>query len=167
MDANDSRPRAEATGHVESDAATGQRDIVLERRYDVPVEDVWAGFTERDRLAAWFGRYDGTPGPGATLSLAMTAEDGESVQDVRVLACEPPGFLEVERGGWRFVVRVRPDDAATLVEFRHRLAEQDDPAMFGPGWEYYLDRFEATIGLRGMPDFEGYDDAFREAYRLS
>ena len=38
---------------------TAPREIVLHRHYATPAEDVWAAFTESDRLARWIGHYTG------------------------------------------------------------------------------------------------------------
>src|SRR6185312_1264979 len=50
---------------------TAPREIVLHRRYATSAEDVWAAFTESDRLARWIGHYIGRGQAGGTVEFTV------------------------------------------------------------------------------------------------
>ncbi|MGO0574983.1 SRPBCC domain-containing protein [Ornithinimicrobium panacihumi] len=84
------------------DGPTGDDErwtIVLERDYDATPEEVWACWTEPDRLGRWLGRIDRQPEVGGTVRMEM-APDGEAAHDVTLLDCEPPTSLTVRWGGF-------------------------------------------------------------------
>jgi uncharacterized protein YndB with AHSA1/START domain len=54
------------TGRVVSTAQG--RDLVLERTFRAPIEDVWASITEPERTARWLGPWEGEGAPGAPSS---------------------------------------------------------------------------------------------------
>ncbi|MBD5784825.1 SRPBCC family protein [Cellulosimicrobium terreum] len=151
------------TGRVE---VTGEaRDLVLERTLAGSVDDVWTAVAEPAGLRGWYGVLDGEPRPGATVQLRMTAEEGEPVEEVNILACDPPRSYSVDHGGWRLGVTLTPvDDATTTLELRHRLVPTDDAGDIGPGWEYYLDLLDAARGGPPVPSFDPYLDALRGHY---
>jgi uncharacterized protein YndB with AHSA1/START domain len=66
------------TGRVVSTAQG--RNLVLERTFRAPIEDVWASITEPERTARWLGHG---------------AEDGAPAAAVHIEACEPPRHLQV------------------------------------------------------------------------
>ncbi|WP_336923512.1 SRPBCC family protein [Aquipuribacter sp. SD81] len=138
---------AHVTGRL--DGSGEDRDLVLERRFDTGVEDVWSAITDPERLGRWFGTWTGDPASGS-VRFRFTAEGEdvpESVYDVRV--CEPPRSLRVrtvdEHGTWDLSAHVEPDGDGARLTFRHRLVDPDALGDTGPGWEYYLDRLVAAV----------------------
>jgi len=114
---------------------TAPREIVLHRGYATSPEDVWAAFTESDRLARWFGRYTGHGRPGGTVELTVTGEldAGGEVADpvtVAVHECAPPHRLVVEvpsngTGSWWIAVDIAPEgDGAALTFATGRAPEK-------------------------------------------
>jgi uncharacterized protein YndB with AHSA1/START domain len=110
--------------------------VVLRRRYDAPVAEVWAALTEPERVRRWFLPLSGDLRVGGTFQTEGNA-GGE------ILRCEPPHLLHFTWGGPTSVVELRLDpagDAATALEFAHTvplsLAGSGAGALFvGPGWD--------------------------------
>ena len=44
----------------------------------------------------------------------------------------------------------------TRLTFVHHLGASDQAEQIGPGWEYYLDRLDASRADQPMPDFGDY-----------
>lgn len=149
-----------------ADVTADPRMLVLRREYPDPVEEVWAAFTESERLARWFGSYVGTGGPGGTVELTVTGEvdAGGAAADpvtVTIHECAPPRRLLVEipgDGGSPWLVGITLDDAGghTILVFEQRLAEGVDPADVEAGWNWYLDRLGAVLRDAPMPDWADY-----------
>jgi hypothetical protein len=70
-------------------------------------------------------------------------------------------------GVWRLSVALTETGGVTTLVFTHRLAEPYDASSIGPGWHYYLDRLEAVLAERPVPDtWDDYYPSLREAYPL-
>lgn len=157
------------TGHVRT-TPTG-RQLVIERTFAAPIEDVWASLTEPDRLARWYGIIAGELGEGRTFTVALTAEEGADAEPARILECDPPsGFvIETDVGGtvWHLSVELVESEGATTMTFIHSLADGLDVSDIGPGWEFYADRLTASRDGSEMPDWEadGYLTALAPHYR--
>ena len=144
--------------------------LEYERVVAAPVGLVWAALTDPDRLACWFGRWTGDPATGTVQLVPLEAPDGEPGL-VRIHACEAPSRLEVELaspdGPWPLTVNLTGDCGGTELRFVHELAEPYDATSIGPGWQYYLDRLDAVVAGRPVPDsWEDYHPALVPAYRL-
>lgn len=128
--------------------------ILLRRRYDAPIEEVWNACTDPERINRWFLPITGELHLGGTYQLQGNA-GGE------ILRCEPPHLLQVT---WVFgdsppsevAVRLSPDpEGGTLFELEHTLPL--DPALwadYGPGavgvgWDLTL--LGLSMYLRGQP----------------
>lgn len=140
--------------------ATG-RDLVLERTFRAPIDDVWASITEPERTARWFGPWTGRGAPGETVELTMSFEEGADPSKVLIKACEPPRRLVVETydaaGTWLLEAELSEADGVTTLVFTHHLPDDADPGSVGPGWEYYLDLLVAARD--GGPALE-WDDYY-------
>src|SRR3990170_2940458 len=44
---------------------SGRQFLVMERRFEAPIDAVWAAITEPERLARWIGTWTGDPASGA------------------------------------------------------------------------------------------------------
>jgi uncharacterized protein YndB with AHSA1/START domain len=144
------------------------RDLVLERTFRAPIEDVWASITEPERTARWLGPWKGEGAPGRTVELTMSAEDGAPPAAVRIEACAPPRHLRVAMddaaGSWRLEAELTEADGITTLRLTHHLDDSADPASTGPGWEYYLDRLLAARDGTSMPDWDDYYPAQKAYY---
>ena len=143
------------------------RTLTLHRTYPDPVEDVWAAFTDSDRLARWFGSYRGTGRPGGTVELTVTGEvdAGGAVADpvtVTIHECAAPHRLVVEvpdepgRSSWLIEVTLAGTGGGTELTFVQRLVEGLDQADVAAGWNWYLDRLGASLHGAPMPEWSAY-----------
>ncbi|GAA3607266.1 SRPBCC family protein [Nonomuraea rosea] len=120
-----------------------RKALVLRRRYDAEVTDVWDACTDAERLARWFMPVTGDLKVGGTYQLEGNA-GGE------ILRCEPPGLLKVT---WQYgpepafsevEVTLSAEDGGTLFELRHtaevpeEMWEQYGPGATGVGWDLAL-----------------------------
>ena len=98
------------------------RTVLIRRRYDAPIEDVWEACTEPERLSRWFLPVSGDLRVGGRFSLQGNA-GGE------ILRCEPPRLLTVT---WaygdlppdRVELRLSSDGDGTVLELEHALASR-------------------------------------------
>ena len=157
---------------------TGRRDtqdpewIVFTRRFDAPIDDVWAAVTEPDRMARWIGTWTGDPASGR-VDFFMTAEGEDVAPEPCVIeVCDPPRQLvvtTVDADGqtWRMRLELTETDEMTILAFGQMLTDPDLAASVGPGWEYYLDRLVAAETGRDVTDiaFDDYYPALSDHYR--
>jgi uncharacterized protein YndB with AHSA1/START domain len=145
---------------------TAPREIVLHRGYATSPEDVWAAFTESDRLARWFGRYTGNGRPGGSVELTVTGEldaGGEIAEPVTVAVheCAPPHRLVVEvpsngTGSWWIAVDIAPDGDGAALTFTQRLVDGITAEEVTAGWRWYLDRLGAALEGGPKPAWSDY-----------
>ncbi|MGQ0766469.1 MAG: SRPBCC family protein [Gemmatimonadota bacterium] len=142
-------------------------DLVIIRRFNAPVEDVWASITEPERTARWFGRWTGEPGPGRTIRYKMTFEGEGPESEMLIEVCEPPVHLAV-RGlgdyGWRLEAHLSESGGTTELRFTHHLDGKTNVGDVGPGWEYYLDNLVATRVGGSLPAFNDYYPSQKSYY---
>lgn len=138
----------------------GTRALVLARTFDSGIDDVWASLTESERTAAWFGRWSGAPGVGATIQIRMGFEDDAPAVDAHIDACESPIHLALTftdtAGVWSLDLRLAEHAGVTTLVFTQPL---DDPVAvesIGPGWEWYLDMLLASRDGAPQPRFDDY-----------
>jgi uncharacterized protein YndB with AHSA1/START domain len=115
-------------------AAGEARTILMRRRYDAPIEDVWDACTDPDRLDRWFLHVSGDLRAGGTFDIQDNAH-GE------ILRCEPPRVLTLS---WRYEdrpyseveLRLSPGAAGgTVLELEHGFAAKGYLVGVGVGWE--------------------------------
>jgi uncharacterized protein YndB with AHSA1/START domain len=149
-------------------APLGER-LVLRREYPDPIEDVWAAFTESDRLGRWIGTYTGRGRAGGTVEFVLTGEadaGGEVAAPVTVTVheCDAPrrlvvDFPESAERSWRLEVDLAPSGTGTALEFRQDLHDGMNRADVEAGWNWYLDRMGASLHETPMPDWADYAPA--------
>ncbi|MDO9377943.1 MAG: SRPBCC family protein [Nocardioidaceae bacterium] len=163
-----SSTRTDATGHLE--LTPEGADLVLVRTFRAPVEDVWASITESERLGRWYGTWEGEGREGGTVSFTWTAEDGQPVVATTIERCDPPHVLRVQmasgEGTWDLEARLATRGDLTELTFVHHRADLEDVADVGPGWEFYLDRLEASRSGGAMPDFDPIHAVLGPVYGL-
>ncbi len=152
-------------------APDGGRTMVFERRYDHPIEDVWSALTESDRLARWFGSYDGTGSVGGTVTLTLTADEdaGGEPSTVHIIECDPPRRLvvdlpETQTRSWRIALTLSERAGTTMLLFEQTVPPDMSTADVGPGWHWYLDRLGASLAGSPMPDWDDYYPALVSVY---
>lgn len=135
-------------------------DLVLSRMFRAPVDDVWAGVTESERTATWFGHWKGDAAPGRTIQVQMSFEEQAPWCDLRIDACRLPHHLAVsmldDNGTWRLELRLTEEAGTTTLDLVHHLSPNAPVGEIGPGWEYYLDMLTAARDGSPRPDFDDY-----------
>ncbi|MEU4014987.1 SRPBCC family protein [Microbacterium sp. NPDC028030] len=140
------------------------RTLSLQREFAASAPDVWAGITESERLARWFGTWTGDPSTGRIM-VTMNAE-AEAVPPApyEIHACEPPHRLDVsaidEYGQWRLVAELVEADGRTTLTLRQEDVDTDTLGETGPGWEWYLDRLVADVAGTPLPSLADFDDEY-------
>ncbi|MEU0515812.1 SRPBCC family protein [Amycolatopsis sp. NPDC006125] len=109
--------------------------VLVRRRYDATVEDVWDAVTDPARVRRWFMPLTGDLREGGSFQL-----EGNAGGDI--LTCDAPRLLKVTFGGPTSVVEVRltGDGESTELELEHtvpiEIAQSGAGALFvGPGWD--------------------------------
>jgi uncharacterized protein YndB with AHSA1/START domain len=150
----------------------GTQTLVFRRRYPDPVDEVWSAITESDRLARWFGSYEGAAVPDGTVLLSITAEEdaGGEPATVHIVECRPPHRLVVDvtqpnQEVWRIAVTLATEDGATTLLFEQAVPPDTEPADVAVGWHWYLDRMAASLTGAPMPAWDDYYPALVSAYR--
>ncbi|MFD1146162.1 SRPBCC family protein [Saccharothrix hoggarensis] len=135
-------------------------DLVITRTFRALADDVWAGLTEPERTARWFGPWEGEGGPGRTVKVRMVFEEQAPWVEVRVDACDPPRRLALsmvdDAGTWRMELLLSEVDGVTELRLVHHLDTEEGIGEVGPGWEYYLDMFVASRAGTPLPAFDDY-----------
>lgn len=154
-----SQMNMQPTGRL--DCSSAIPELVYERELGVSRAIAWATLTESDRTARWIGPWQGDAGPGKSVEVQWTAEEGAPSEMVRILACDPPKRLALASGPdpeapWLVSVTLRESDSGTTLEFRQQMSNGLSPALVGTGWEFYLDRYEAALADTDSRPFEDY-----------
>jgi len=149
-----------ATGHIVRNGSG--HDIVIERTFRAPIEDVWKSIVDPERMNRWIGTWSGEAGAGKRVQFTMTAEEGAAPEEMLIHRCDAPRHLDVEsfQGGtsWRLSASLMESDGVTTLVFRQSVELDDEGASsYGPGWEYYLDRL---VAVREGTEFAGWDEYY-------
>lgn len=144
-------------------------NLVLERRFNATIEDVWASITESERTARWFAAWWGDAGPRKTVRYRMVFEGEEAPEgDVLIEVCEPPKRLIVQTPGegetWRLEATLSESEGVTTLTFIHHLVGRDQAGFIGPGWDYYLDMLVASRDDLTLPAWDDYFPTLQEFY---
>lgn len=162
MTAPSHRPKAAPSSlEVHGDHAT----LVLRRFLRHPPARVWDALTDPEQIREWFlttARGDGRVGGSVDL---VTGPNGVHATG-RILAWDPPRLYEYEWnvvpgegaifGGERTVVRweLTPHEGGTWLVLTHRDLTPRTAEVFHLGLPTFLDRLEALLDGRPLPDFE-------------
>lgn len=145
------------------------RDLVLERTYQAPIEDVWSSITESERTARWFGSWSGDARPGNVIEVSMLFEEGDNVSTIKILDCDAPHYLALSTqndaiGDWHLEIRLREVDSTTTLTLVHHLSDDIPVGYVGPGWDYYLDMLTASRDNQPLPNWDDYLSAQQAHY---
>jgi uncharacterized protein YndB with AHSA1/START domain len=162
------------TGRREERA--GRQFLVMERRFEAPIDAVWAAITEPERLARWIGTWTGDPASGAVDFRMLFEGEGAAIEVFTIDACRPPTRLELTSTApfdgvtpveWHLELDLVESGGVTTLTFAQSVPEPTMAESVGPGWEYYLDRL-VTAEVGGDPatiDFDDYYPSQSEHYR--
>ena len=163
-----------ATGRRED--RSGRPFLVIERRFEAPIDAVWAAITEPERLARWVGTWSGDPASGAVDFQMLYEGEGAAMEVFTIDACRPPSRLELTSTApfdgetpveWHLELDLVEAAGVTTLTFAQSVPEPTMAESVGPGWEYYLDRLVAaeTDGDPAAVDFDHYYPGQSEHYR--
>jgi uncharacterized protein YndB with AHSA1/START domain len=143
------------------DCSSAIPELVYERQLFCSLADAWAALTVSDRTARWIGSWTGEAGPGKSVAVTWLAEEGAPTESVRILKCEPPHRLALATGPdkdapWLVTVELAETENGARLEFRQQMSNGLSPALVGTGWEFYLDRYVASIEDEPSEPFEAY-----------
>ncbi len=147
---------------VGPDPASEQRYMVLRRRYDAEIADVWDAITDPERLRRWFLPVEGDLREGGTFQLKDNAGGA-------ILTCATPTHLALtwaygDQPASRVDLRLLTEGAETVVELRHSpvpravdfdgravdpLLNDDATGMWGMGAGWELGLIALTAYLKG------------------
>ncbi|WP_120005079.1 SRPBCC domain-containing protein [Nesterenkonia muleiensis] len=115
--------------------------LVFERRYRSSPQDLWDAITTPERLARWFGAFEGNPpaavGDDFRVDLGGGAEDmGRGT----ITACKSPVHLSYT---WQWqnedlsqvTADLAPDGDQTVLHLTHSKVEPAHVVGYGGGWE--------------------------------
>jgi uncharacterized protein YndB with AHSA1/START domain len=142
-------------------------DLILTRSFRAGLDDVWAGVTEPERSARWFGRWTGEGGTGNSIKVQLAFEEGAPWMEMRIDACEPPRRLAVTslgEDGWRLELQLEAAGDRTELRLIHHLPSADGVGEVGPGWEYYLDLLVAARDGSPRPQFDDYYPSMKDYF---
>jgi uncharacterized protein YndB with AHSA1/START domain len=122
--------------------------LVFRRRYNKPVEKVWAALTTPERLADWFATAQVDLRIGGTIRLDW---NGVHKADVTITICEPPQAL-----AWRWTIGERdtlvrfdlaPEVSGCLLTLTHSGLSLDGARDGGvrAGWHAHLEALPDAI----------------------
>jgi uncharacterized protein YndB with AHSA1/START domain len=100
--------------HREVSGGGDARTLLIRRRYDAAIDDVWHAVIDPERLNRWFLPVTGDLRPGGTFSLQDNAHGD-------ILRCEPPRLLRLS---W-----VYGDFPPSEVELRLAATDGDDTVL--------------------------------------
>lgn len=150
------------TGHVQGN------DLIIERRFQAAIENVWASITKSEQTALWFGPWEGQAGSGKTIRLQLVHEKDKPWTSMVIEECEAPRRLVVttkdDFGEWRIELTLTQTEDETELRFVQPMSDPSLAGDIGPGWEYYLDMLAAARDGKPLPSFDAYYPSMKEHY---
>ena len=144
-------------------------DLVLQREIDVPVDRVWAAWTQPEHLANWFAPAPWTITeceldlrPGGMLRFVMRSPEGQDFPNVgcylevtpneRLIWTDAllPGYRPSEKPFFTAVVTMEPRGSGTAytaiaMHKDEEIRKQHEDMGFQEGWGQVLDQLVAYI----------------------
>lgn len=183
-DGQGSQALGEPAGAGSLEQLPGGYGVTFVRRYERPVEDLWAAITEPEGLDAWyptklrhgsavgskvtesFESTDGTPPPEAPPGV-VTAYEPPNVFEMRIdgpAESEYPGM----RGTQTLRMEARPGgyEGSSELTFVHTLEEKEGALSVLPGWHWCLESLALHLGEEADASKE-YHERLREWYQAA
>lgn len=145
---------------IEGDRAA----LTFERRLPYPVTTVWAAITDPEERGRWFGATTIDRRVGGMVEMVATgppAPPEKKKMTGRIRVWDPPRVFEhewhqpilTETGAGVVRYELTPDGDETLLRFTHRGLTVSDGKGFHPGTHAVLDRLEAHLADKPLPDW--------------
>jgi uncharacterized protein YndB with AHSA1/START domain len=158
-----------ATGRIEPGPRS--RQIVIERSFRAPIEDVWDSIVDPERMNRWIGTWSGEGGAGNRITFTMTAEGQTEGEDAYIHACDPPRYFDVESSvgneSWRMTVTLTEVEDGTRLVFTQDIDDTSDMSSYAIGWEYYLDRLVAVHTDQPFANWDDYYPSQQEFWQAA
>jgi uncharacterized protein YndB with AHSA1/START domain len=152
------------TVSVDDEEAT----VVFERLVAAPMDELWAGLTDGQRLGSWLAPGSIDPLIGGAARIDFEGEGG-SVTGV-VTEHDPPHRL-----AYTWLIAGEPESTvewslhaevdATRLILIHRALPGSMAAGYGAGWHAYLDRLQAVAEGSEVPDWDRRYEDLLPGYR--
>ena len=133
-------------GRIEADGEGWRLTFV--RRFDAPIEEIWAAITEPDRLADWLSETKIEPRVGGKIEIDF-GSDEVAGGDIRVF--DPPRAFEFEweksGGGISSIVRfeLATEGQGTVLTLTHSRQSAQTVRGTCAGWHAQLEMLVATL----------------------
>lgn len=150
--------------------------LMYQRRLSVLKEAIWKKITDPTQLSGWMNTKAIINGRnGGTIDFVNTITGFHTSGDI--LVWEPNKVFEHEwhiapnpslpQGEPRSIIRweLEPDgDSGTLLTLTHSHLSKLLSSRFAPGWHVYLDRLEADLDNKELPDWMQRFGEVKELY---
>jgi len=150
--------------------------IVFERRLEHEIEHVWEAITTPEGMRDWLLCTHAAIEPRVGGHVETVSGPGQYRARGTVLRWEPPRVFEYE---WKvdplpempvgqhalLCYELEPRDGATLLTVTYRRITRQTAVGFLPGLHAFLDRLEAQLDRRALPDWHALFATLRTEYR--
>ena len=159
---NDTTMRINSSGRIlyEGEYAS----LTYQRRLPHPRETIWKEITDPKRLSEWMNTKAIVNGEnGGTIDFVNTVSGFHTSGDI--LVWQPNKVFEHEwhivpnpslpQGEPHSIIRweLERDGESTLLTLTHNYLSKSISLRFAPGWHAYLDRLEAKLDNKELPDW--------------
>lgn len=127
-------------------AEDGAGAVRMEDCVAADVDDVWAALTDRARLGAWLGDFEGDLSLGGEYRARYHASGWEGTR--RVTAWEPPHHLRNEHENGAFEVWLTADGDHTHVVWEERGMPVEQLFAYGAGIQIHVEDLAAYLAGR-------------------
>ncbi len=152
----------EAAGEVKVEGKFAT--LLFERRFDLKPERVWKAITDPEELSRWYMTKAKIEG-GENGSVEFISGPSRLHVTGNILVWDPPRVFEHEwkieprqelPKGENAVIRweLRPEGNATVLILEHRNLSTDTAKGFAPGTHAFLDRLEAHLNGKKLPNWQ-------------
>jgi uncharacterized protein YndB with AHSA1/START domain len=141
--------------------AKNRATITFQRRLPHPAEKVWAAITEPEQRIKWFGQTSIEAKKGGRIE--TMPEGPPAPPEVRrssgiITEWDPPRLFEYEEEAatiGKSIVRfeLESDGDETLLRVINKGLNISDARGYAPGWHAFLDRFEAHLNGKSLPEW--------------
>ncbi len=152
----------------------GYATITFSRRIGHPPEEVWSAITDPEELRGWY-MTRATISGGRDGSIDFVSGPSQLHVTGRILSWDPPRLFEHEwkvaprpelPSGEDSIVRweLTRDGLETLMTFTFRRLTRGTAIGFAPGMHAFLDRLEAQLDGKSVPEWMGRVGELRKYY---
>lgn len=149
--------------------------LVFKRVLDHTPEHVWSAITDPAELKEWLMATTATIDPRPGGRIEMVSGPGQYRSTGKILTWDPPRVFEYE---WKvdpveemprgedavFRYQLTPVGSSTLLTVEYRRITKRTSTGFAPGTHVLLDRLEAQLARRPLPDWMSRFKEIRSLY---